>query len=192
MKTLRRIAASLTIVSGGLVVSTSLVQAPAGALTSTCKTISKALVVQSGYTSATAPKITPYNYTNKAANAAHAVGTTLDFGPTSVVVSCLAPSDLAKTATLLHKPTFTPETYLAYMKSTIPGLQQTSIMGIPALTRTVPGSVAGLGSMAKAPSLRVDAFMVRADYVIIIESIPTLVSPGISLKYLVLGVVRSL
>ena len=192
MKTLRRIDASLTIVSGGLVVSCSLVQSPAGALTSTCKTISKALVIQTGYTDATGPNVTAYNYTNKAANAANAVGTTLDFGPTSVVISCLAPSDLTKTATLLHKPAFTPESYLAYMKATIPGLQSQNIMGIPTLTRTVPGSTAGLGSMTKAAKLRVDAFMVRADYVIIVESIPTLVSPGISLKYLVLGIVRSL
>ena len=60
----------------------------AGAATKSpsCNSITKSVVIADGFSAATTPKITPYNYTKTSANAANALGTTIDFGSRAIVL----------------------------------------------------------------------------------------------------------
>jgi hypothetical protein len=92
----------------------------AGAATkvASCAALTKAVVVRDGFTAATTPAITAYNYTTASANSANALGTTIDFGTKALVVGCVSPSDISKLSAAAQgpsKPAMSATKYMAYL-----------------------------------------------------------------------------
>jgi len=96
---MRRIALSLLSVVAlsplALTVTSSTAQA---AMPATCSSITLAQVKADGFTGATGPVVTPYNYANPSKDATNALGTTIDFGAKALVVGCVSPADVTKLA----------------------------------------------------------------------------------------------
>jgi hypothetical protein len=191
MRSFTRLLAGTALVATGFTAVATVGTANASGVTSTCRSLTKTIAVLSGYTP-TGPKYTAYNYAAGATNLPHALGTTVDFGPNAVVVSCLAPSDLTKLATKLHKPAFTPATFLTYLTTTTPSYMSGNILGYDEYSRMTTGAAAGIGSLAHAAKLRLDAFAVATNYVLIVQSVPGIVTPSYSLKNFILNASHAL
>ncbi len=149
------------ILCSTLVVSSAAVTS-AGAVTPSCAGITKALVVSNGYTAATGPVVTPYNYTKASANAMNALGTTIDFGAKALVVSCVSPADIVKLSALATpgKPTMTATQYMAWMaKDSAGAMKATPVAGVTDYLDFGNGKEDGVGSTVKAGSVRLDAWV---------------------------------
>ena len=129
------------------------------ASTATCAAITKSLVVSKGFTGATGPVVTPYNYTNAAKNAPNSLGTTYDFGAKALVVSCVSPSDIAKLSKQAGK-SMTAQQYMNYMvKQSAGAMNKTLVAGTNDYLDFGNGKEDGLGSTDKMGSVRLDAWV---------------------------------
>jgi hypothetical protein len=166
-------ALSLALFAAGLAF-TPAAQAAKGS----CASITKALVVADGYKAATAPKLTPYNFANTAANEKNALGTTIDFGAKALVVGCVSPADIAKYS---GGKKMTATQYLAsVVKDSAGAMKKTPVAGINDYLDFGNGKEDGVGSTAKAGSLRLDAW-VAGKYVILTFSAPAIATPPAAL-----------
>ena len=150
------------ILCSTLVVGSSAVTTAGATTTPSCAGITKALVVSNGYTGATGPVITPYNFAKPSANAMNAIGTTIDFGAKALVVSCVSPSDIAKLSALATpgKPTMTAAQYMAWMvKDSAGAMKATPVAGVTDYLDFGNGKEDGVGSTMKAGSVRLDAWV---------------------------------
>lgn len=166
------IAISLAIGSGAIASS------PASASSATCASITKALVVQDGYTAATGPVVTPYNYAKTSANPANALGTTIDFGAKALVVGCVSPDDIAKLVGK-GKPTMTADAYLAKMaKDSAGAMKKTMVGNVVDYLDFGNGKEDGLGSIKTAGSIRLDAWVASGKFIILTFSGPASKTPS--------------
>jgi hypothetical protein len=169
------VAGSLTLGAGFSTI------AGAATTTSACSAITKAAVVPDGFTGATSPKITNYNYSKPSANAANSLGTTIDFGAKALVVSCVSPADIKKlsvTAQGASKPAMTATQYMAYMvKQSAGAMKKTPVGDVSDYLDFGSGKEDGLGSTAKAGSVRLDAW-VAGNYIVLTFTAPVATTPS--------------
>jgi len=168
---------SLSAISLTLLVAGILATPSAQAATSSCASITKALVTADGYKAAAMPKRTPYNFANTAANAANALGTTIDFGAKALVVGCVSPADIAKYSGGKMNAT----QYLAsVVKASAGAMKKAPVGGVNDYLDFGNGKEDGVGSTAKVGSLRLDAW-VAGKYVILTFSAPAVATPPAAL-----------
>lgn len=164
-----------TILIAGLVTVSSSFSLAANAAAPSCSAITKSAVITDGYTKATTPVITAYNYTKSSANAANSLGTTIDFGSKALVVACVSPADIKKLSVAVQgasKPSMTATQYMAYMvKQSAGAMTKKSVGGIDDYLDLGNGKEDGLGSTAKAGSLRLDAW-VAGQFIVLTFSAP--------------------
>lgn len=169
-KSIAVLAGSLLLVSSTVAVST------AANAASSCSSITKQVVVADGFASATGPKVTAYNYAKASANAANALGTTLDFGAKALIVGCVSPADLVKLSVKAQgkgKPTMTATQYLAWLASKSGGaMKKTKVNGVWDYLDFGNGKEDGLGSLSTAKSIRLDAWVASSKYIILTFSAP--------------------
>jgi hypothetical protein len=165
---------SLFVLSGSLVAGSAVATTAGAASTATCGSITKALVVADGYTAATTPVVTPYNYKKESANSANSLGTTIDFGAKALVVACVSPSDIAKLSAQAApgKPVMTAAQYMTWMaKDSAGAMKATPVAGVTDYLDFGNGKEDGLGSTVKAGSVRLDAW-VAGSYIFLAFSAP--------------------
>ena len=183
-----KIAKSLTGIVGSTVVLGAglLGMSSAGATTPSCASITKDVVVADGYTAATTPVVTKYNYKKPSANAANALGTTIDFGPKALVVGCVSPAGIAKLSAAAQgkgKPSMTATQYLDYMaKQSAGAMKKTLVSGVSDYLDFGNGKEDGLGSTATAGSVRLDAWVAADKYIILTFSQPAAAVPPAALQ----------
>lgn len=169
------LASSLSAILFTGLVSVSSFSISANAATPTCGAITKAVVVADGYSKATTPVVTTYNYKKSSANAANSLGTTIDFGSKALVVACVSPADIKKLSIAAQgasKPTMSATQYMAYMvKQSAGAMTKKSVGGVSDFLDMGNGKEDGLGSTAKAGSLRLDAW-VAGKYIVLTFSAP--------------------
>jgi len=128
-----------------------------------CAAITKPLVVSQGFTRATGPVVTPYNYAKPSKNAQNALGTTIDFGAKALVVGCVSPADIAKLSVLAQgsmKPVMTAQQYMNYMvKQAAPAMKKTPVAGTNDYLDFGNGKEDGVGSTVSMGSVRLDAWV---------------------------------
>lgn len=165
---------------------------PAGALENHCGRISQALVVSAGFMNAATPVVTKYNYTTPSKNTKNAFGTTYDFGSTGPVISCLAPADL-KSLAKTNKTSTSVSAFVSWLRRQ-PGLnlRPTAIASIADQFTTGTGAQHGLGSLAKAASVRLDVFTVQNQYVVLLRTTPGLMAVYGSLQNLGMAIAGTL
>ena len=165
-------AAILALAAGTIAV------APANAATPSCASLTKALVVADGFTAATGPVITKYNYANLKANAANSLGTTIDFGAKALVVGCVSPADITKLVGK-GKPAMTATAYLQKMaKDSAGAMKKTMVGGVADYLDFGNGKEDGLGSVKTAGSIRLDAWVAGGKYIILTFSGPASATPS--------------
>lgn len=173
------IALSLSLFSVGLSFTPA-----AQATTGTCSSITKALVISDGYKAAIGPASSAYNFKNPSVNQANALGATIDFGVKALVVGCISPADIAKYSALANgakKPVFSATQYLAYIvKQSAGAMKKTLVGGVNDYLDFGNGKEDGVGSLSKAGSLRLDAW-VASNYVILTFSAPAIAKTPASL-----------
>lgn len=159
-RTFRALAGCSLLLSGVSAVSFA---TAAGASSPSCASITKSLVVADGYSGATGPKVTAYNYAKPNANATNALGTTIDFGAKALVVGCLSPSAIAKLSVAAQgsmKPAMTAQQYMNYMvKQSQGAMSKTLVGGVNDYLDFGSGKEDGLGSTVKDSSVRLDAWI---------------------------------
>ena len=154
----------------------------ANAATPSCASITKVVVVKAGYTGATGPVVTHYNYAKPSANAANSLGTTLDFGPKALVVACVSPSDIVTLSKKAKGMKMTADQYLAYMaKQSAGAMKKTTVGGVTDYLDFGNGKEDGLGSTASAGSIRLDSWVAGGKYIILTFSQPASAKPTTSL-----------
>ena len=176
------------ILIAGLVTVSSSWSLAANAATSSCSAITKSAVIADGYTRATTPIITAYNYTKASANAANSLGTTIDFGSKALVVACVSPADIKKLSVAAQgasKPSMTATQYLAYMvKQSAGAMTKKSVGGVGDYLDMGNGKEDGLGSTAKAGSLRLDAWVAGRFIVLTFSAPATAIAPKALLSFI--------
>jgi hypothetical protein len=172
------------ILIAGLVTVSSSFSLAANAAAPSCAAITKSAVVADGYTKATSPVITAYNYAKASANAANSLGTTIDFGAQALVVACVSPSDIQKLSIAAQgasKPAMTATQYMAYMvKQSAGAMTKKSVGGVSDYLDLGNGKEDGLGSTAKAAGLRLDAW-VAGKFIVLTFSAPATATPPTAL-----------
>ena len=160
MSRILRSALLVAVLAPMTIVASSAATAGASSMMSaTCSSLTKSLVASKGFTQATGPVITPYNYTNASKNAPNALGTTYDFGAKALVVSCVSPSDIAKLSKQAGK-SMTAQQYMAYMvKQSAGAMNKTLVAGTNDYLDFGNGKEDGLGSTDKMGSVRLDAWV---------------------------------
>jgi len=139
-----------------LAFSTSASAASMSMAPATCASITKALMVSEGFTNATGPQVTPYNYADSGMNATNAVGTTIDFGAKAIVIGCVSPSDIAKSGSAKQ----TAQQYMdAMVKDSAGAMIKTPVAGVNDYLDFGNGKQDGLGSTSKMLSVRLDAWV---------------------------------
>jgi len=143
----------------------------AGASTAqSCAKLTKAAVVADGFTKATCPIVTPYNYAKGASNPANALGTTYDFGAKALVIGCVSPADLKQLsieAQGAKKPTMSATAYMNYMvKQSAGAMMKTKVGQVWDYLDYGDGKQDGLGSTAKAGTVRLDAWVAN-NYIVL-------------------------
>lgn len=154
--------------------------AGAASMTPSCSALTKSAIVADGFTGATGPVVTSYNYKKLSANAANALGTTLDFGSKALVISCVSPADIKKLSVLAQgssKPTMTATQYMAYLvKQAAGAMKKTPVGGVSDYLDFGNGKEDGLGSTAKAGAVRLDAW-VAGNFIVLTFTAP-IVNPA--------------
>jgi hypothetical protein len=172
-KTSLLLSAALTVATLGLGTATGVSAAtptPVG-----CAALTKAVLVHDGFTAATGPVVTPYNYKKASANQTNAIGTTIDFGAKAIVISCVSPADIAA----VHpKNTPTATAYMAsIVKDSAGAMVKKMVGGVADYLDFGNGKEDGLGSMSKAAGLRLDAW-VAGRYLVFADTTPASVVPS--------------
>jgi len=164
---MRRIALSLLSVVAlsplALTVTSSTAQA---AMPATCSSITLAQVKADGFTGATGPVVTPYNYANPSKDATNALGTTIDFGAKALVVGCVSPADVTKLAAAAKvKGTANThalaQAYMNYMVQQAGAgvMNATPVGGTTDYLDFGNGKQDGLGSTSAMGAVRLDAWV---------------------------------
>ena len=170
---------SAILIAGLITVSASF-SLSANAAFPSCSAITKSAVIADGYTKATAPVVTAYNYAKSSANAANSLGTTIDFGAKALVVACISPADIKKLSIAAQgasKPAMTATQYMDYMvKQSAGAMTKKSVGGVSDYLDLGNGKEDGLGSTAKAGSLRLDAW-VAGKFIVLTFSAPASATP---------------
>lgn len=168
-----RLALAVATLLGSLVLVSPAVSGASAA--KGCGALTLQAVKADGYTAATGPSVTPYNYANANANAANAVGTTIDFGKSALIVGCLDPAHLAsawKAQGFAGKAT-TAQAFMADLVAASQGaMTATKVGGVTDYLDYGNGKEDGLGSLSKAASLRLDAWVANGKYVVLTFSAP--------------------
>jgi hypothetical protein len=161
---------STSAVSGlallGSLTLSSTIATSAGAAGSSvsCASITKSVIVADGFTGATTPKVTPYNYTTSSANPANSLGTTIE-----------------KLSVIAHgssKPPMTATQYMAYqVKQSAGAMVKTPVAGVSDFLDFGSGKEDGLGSTSKAGSVRLDAW-VAGKYIFLTFIAPVSTTPS--------------
>ena len=148
-----------------------------------CGQLTLSAIKSYGFTKATGPKITQYNFTKSSANAANALGETIDFGAKALVISCVTPSDIAKLSVQAGgKKTWTAQQYMNWMvKDSAGAMKATPTAGTTSYLDFGSGKEDGLGSTVKATSVRLDAFVFH-NYILMIQTAPVSVKPSAALS----------
>lgn len=151
--------------------------------TNKCGQLTLSTIKSYGFTKATGPKITQYNFTKSSANAANALGETIDFGARALVISCVTPSDIAKLSVQAGgKKTWTAQQYMNWMvKDSAGAMKATPTAGTTSYLDFGNGKEDGLGSTVKATSVRLDAFVFH-NYILMIQTAPVSVKPSAALS----------
>ncbi len=151
--------------------------------TNKCGQLTLSTIKSYGFTKATGPKITQYNFTKSSANAANALGETIDFGARALVISCVTPSDIAKLSVQAGgKKTWTAQQYMNWMvKDSAGAMKATPTAGTTSYLDFGNGKEDGLGSTVKATSVRLDAFVFH-NYILMIQTAPLSVKPSAALS----------
>lgn len=140
-----------------------------------CSRLTLAVVKGDGFTKATPAMTTPYNYTKASANAANALGTTIDFGAKALVISCVSPADIAKLSVQAQgsmKPPMTAPQYMNYLVTQSDGaMKKTLVGGVADYLDYGNGKEDGLGSTSSAASVRLDAW-VAGSYIVLAQTEP--------------------
>ena len=161
--------ASSLVVGAGVATSAGATQV------GSCSSLTKAVVVSDGFTGAATPKITPHNYTKASANSANALGTTIDFGSKALVIGCVSPADIKKLSVIAlgsSKPAMTTTQYMAYLvKQSAGAMIKTPVGGVSDYLDQGNGKEDGLGSTAKASSVRLDAW-ITGNYIVLTFTVP--------------------
>lgn len=180
MRRIINLIGSAALVAGALTVTTTGVVA--GAATNKCGQITLSAVKSYGFTKATGPVITQYNYKKPSANAANSLGETIDFGAKALVVSCVAPSDIAKLSVQAGgKSTWTAARYMQWMvKDSAGAMKATPTANTTSYLDFGNGKEDGLGSTVSASSVRLDAFVFH-NYIIMVQTAPVAVKPSAAL-----------
>jgi hypothetical protein len=157
------------------------VSAAASTRVATCSSITKSVVAADGFSAATKPKITAYNYTKVSSNPANALGTTIDFGAKALVVSCVSPSDIKKLSAIAQgstKPTMSATQYMAYLvKQSAGSMTKTPVGGVSDYLDQGSGKEDGLGSTSSASSVRLDAW-IAGNFIILTQTVPATATPS--------------
>lgn len=168
------------ILIAGLITVSSSFALSANAATPSCSAITKSAVIADGYTNASTPVVTTYNYAKPSTNAANSLGTTIDFGAKALVVACVSPADIKKLSIAAQgasKPAMTATQYIAYMvKQSAGAMTKKSVGGVSDYLDLGNGKEDGLGSTAKAGSLRLDAWVV-GKFIVLTFSAPASATP---------------
>jgi len=171
----------LVLLSSLVVGSTSSPSAGAAGSNTSCASITKSVVVGDGFTGATTPKTTSYNYTKLSANPANSLGTTIDFGPKALVVACVSPSDIKKLSAIAQgssKASMTATQYMAYLvKQSAGAMVKTPVGGVSDFLDFGSGKEDGLGSTSAAGSVRLDAW-VAGKYIFLTFIAPVSTTPS--------------
>ena len=178
---------SMTIVSSSGIAGASTAQ--------NCAKLTKAVVKADGFTKATGPVVTPYNYAKGARNHDNALGTTYDFGKGALVIGCVSPADLVKLSIAAEgakKPTMSAAAYLAYMvKQSSGAMTKTKVGPVFDYLDFGNGKEDGLGSTASAKSLRLDAW-VAGKYIVLGFIAPVVIKPSPALLKLIASTIEVL
>ena len=147
-----------------------------------CGQLTLSAIKSYGFTKATGPKITQYNFTKSSANAANALGETIDFGAKALVISCVTPSDIAKLSVQAGgKKTWTAQQYMNWMvKDSAGAMKATPTAGTTSYLDFGNGKEDGLGSTVKSSSVRLDAFVFHS-YIIMVQTAPVSAKPSAAL-----------
>jgi hypothetical protein len=183
MRQLRKISALVLAATAlpVLALSASSVTASASSV-ATCASLTKSLVTSEGFSGATAPVVTPYNYAQVSKNQTNALGTLYDFGPKALIVACVAPSDLKQLSVLAKsKTTMSATQYMAYVvKQSQGSMTKTTVGPVSDYLDFGNGKEDGVGSLSSAASLRLDAW-VAGNYIFLTFSQPATQKPSAAL-----------
>ena len=168
------LASVLTVAATGSVASAS--------TSNKCGQLTLSTIKSYGFTQATGPKITQYNFKKPSANANNALGETIDFGAKALVVSCVTPSDIAKLSVQAGgKKSWTAQQYMHWMvKDSAGAMKATPTAGTTSYLDFGNGKEDGLGSTVKASSVRLDAFVFH-NYIVMVQTAPVSVKPSAAL-----------
>ncbi len=174
------LAGSLTFAATGTIAS--------AASANKCGQLTLSTIKSYGFSQATAPKITQYNYQKASANAMNALGETIDFGAKALVVSCVTPSDIAKLSVQAGgKKTWTAQRYMQWMvKDSDGAMTATPTVNTTSYLDFGNGKEDGLGSTMSAKSVRLDAFVFHK-YIIMVQTAPVSVKPSAALTKFIKG-----
>jgi hypothetical protein len=187
-RTLNTLAATLLAVGTVVTVAAGASSVAAAATKASCGSLTKSLITTSGFSGATGPVVTPYNYKKISANQANALGTTYDFGPKAIVISCVAPSDISRLSILAQGSMKKPMNATAYMnylvKQAAGAMKKTPVGGVSDYLDFGNGKEDGVGSLAKAGSIRLDAWVAH-NYIFLTFSQPATATPSTGLLNLI-------
>ncbi len=161
-RTLTSLAVAGALVAPSIaVLATQAAPSSASSMMASCESITKALMVSEGFSMATGPVVKPYNFAKPSANQANALGQTRDFGKAAIVVSCVSPSDVAKLSAQAKLKTRGAKDYMKYVVAQAAGaMKATPVDGVTDYLDYGNGKEDGIASMAKAGSIRLDAWTV--------------------------------
>jgi hypothetical protein len=146
-----------------------------------CSSLTQAVVLADGFSAAQVPTITPYNYAAPSSNPTNALGTTIDFGPQALVVSCVSPSDLQQLSVAAQgskKSAMSAKAYMAYLVKQANGaMKRTRVGGVNDYLDFGNGKEDGLGSTATASSVRLDAWVV-GHFIVLTQTAPATTAPS--------------
>lgn len=168
--------ATTTLVLGSILPVVASAAASVMQLNQSCDALTMKLVMSDGFTRASGPKITMYNYANAKKNATNALGETFDYGAKALVISCLSPKDIHQLSIQAQgksKPTMTATQYMAYMvKQSSGAMTKVTVGGVSDYKDLGNGKEDGLGSTAKLGSVRLDAW-VAGKYIVLTQTAVT-------------------
>ena len=147
-----------------------------------CGQLTLSAIKSYGFTKATGPKITQYNFKKESANAANALGETIDFGAKALVISCVTPSDIAKLSVQAGgNKSWTAARYMQWMvKDSAGAMKATPTVNTTSYLDFGSGKEDGLGSTVSSSSVRLDAFVFHK-YIIMVQTAPVSVKPSAAL-----------
>lgn len=155
-----RAAVAIATMTAGLA-GASAVAGASTAKKATCASITKSVIKQQGFSQATKAKITKYDYAHPSKNEANAIGTTIDFGKKAIVIGCVSPNDIRQALKAQDRvAAMTSTQYMTYLVAQSAGaMKMTMVGGVMDYVDFGNGKEDGVGSLSKAGSIRLDAWV---------------------------------